>query len=49
MKKYRFIGTRHKIPYGATVLLVKCFAKRRCIVEYNGEQILTFITLLRRI
>lgn len=49
MKLYKFIGTRFKIPYGAIVKLIKCYPRRKCIVEYNNEQILTFITLLRRI
>lgn len=45
-----FIGKegKYKIPKGGEVMLIKCYAKRKCVVEYNGERIITMVTLLRK-
>jgi hypothetical protein len=51
---YRFIGRHHKvggdykIPHGAIVKLIYWGAKRRVLVEYNGETIMTRGNLLRK-
>lgn len=48
---YRFVGRKFpsKIPYGAIVKLIKWYARRKVLVEYNGEQILTMGYLLRKV
>ena len=51
---YRFVGHNSpvgsfKIPYGATIECVRWFAKRKVLVRWNGELILTMGFLLRRI
>lgn len=47
-----FIGKqgkyKYKIPYGAGVSLIKCWKKRKCLIEYQGEQIITMVSLLRK-
>ena len=45
-----FIGKqgKYKIPQGTEVNLIRCYAKRKCVVEYNGERIITMVTLLRK-
>lgn len=48
-RSYKFIGARHKIPQGAIVQIVKFYPKRRALVLYQGEKILTFSTLLRKL
>ena len=48
--KHIFIGKqgKYKIPKYAEVTLIRCYAKRKCVVEYNGERIITMVTLLRK-
>jgi hypothetical protein len=41
-------GTAFKIPFGAPVRVIRFYPKRRALVEYRGEEILTFATLLRK-
>lgn len=50
MKEYTFVGKqgKYQIPQGAIVKVVKFYPKRRAVVEYEGKQILTFSTLLRK-
>ena len=50
MMEYTFIGKpgKYRIPHGAVVRVVRNYPKRRVMVEYNGEKILTFVTLLRK-
>jgi hypothetical protein len=45
----KFIGTKHKIPKGAIVEVIKFYPKRRALVKYQEEEILTFATLLRKL
>lgn len=46
-----FIGKqgKYQIPSGTEVRLIKCYAKRKCVIEYQGEEIITMVSLLRRI
>jgi hypothetical protein len=37
-----------KVPDGAVVNVVKYYPRRRVIIEYNGEQILTMLWNLRK-
>ncbi len=49
--EYTFIAKGYplrKIPPGATVEVLRFFPRRRALVLYRGERILTFTTLLRR-
>jgi hypothetical protein len=48
---HTFIGKegKYKIPKGAEVRLIKCYAKRKCLIEYRGEQIISMVNLLRKI
>ena len=39
---------KYRIPHLAIVELVKCYAKRKCVINYNGEQIITMVNQLRR-
>jgi hypothetical protein len=39
---------KYQIPHGAIVTLIKCYAKRKCLIEYHGKKIITFVSLLRR-
>jgi len=53
-KKYRFVGRKSpagkfKIPYGEVVELVKWFPRRKVLVVYKGELILTMGYLLRKL
>jgi len=50
MDKRKFIGRKpcYKIPYGAIVSVLKFYPRRKALVEYKGEKILTFSTLLRK-
>lgn len=47
----KFIGKtgKYQIPQGATVRLIRTFPKRKCIIEYNNNQYITIVTLLRRL
>jgi len=51
MKYYRFVGKNlpYKIPYGAVVKVIRFYPKRKVLVEYQGEKILTMSYLLRKI
>jgi len=51
MKFYRFVGKNplYKIPYGAIVKVIRFYPKRKVLVEYQGERILTMSYLLRKI
>lgn len=46
-----FIGKqgKYQIPQGASVSLIKCFAKRKCLIEYQGKQYISMVNLLRKI
>ena len=46
-KYNKMIGTR--IPLGTVVNVVRFFPRRRVIVEYLGEQILTMLWCLQKI
>ena len=46
-KYNKMIGTR--IPFGTVVDVVRYFPRRRVIVEYQGEQILTMLWCLQKI
>lgn len=48
---YIFIGKngKYQIPNGSQVKLIKCYAKRKCIIEYQGKKIVSFVSLLRRV
>lgn len=51
---YRFVGRKSpvgtfKIPYGAIVKCVRWFARRKVLVEYEGELIVTMGYLLRKV
>ena len=35
-------GMSYKVPAGASVEVVRCYPKRRVLVRYNGELILTY-------
>ena len=48
LTKRRFIGRFHRIPRGGIVQVIHHYSKRRVLVEYQGELILTFATLLRK-
>jgi hypothetical protein len=37
-----------KVPDGATVKVIKFYPRRRVVIEYNGEQILTMLWNLRK-
>lgn len=41
------LGSR--IPYGSVVNVVRFFQRRRVIVEYQGEHILTMLWCLKKI
>jgi len=41
-------GLPFKIPYGAEVEVVRFLPRRRVIIEYDGERLITFATLLRK-
>jgi hypothetical protein len=43
----RILGSR--IPEGTVVNVVKFYFRRRVIVEYNGEQILTMLWCLKKL
>lgn len=44
-----FIGKarKYQIPHGAIVDLIKCWAKRKCLVRFNDKEFITFVSLLR--
>lgn len=46
-----FIGKhgKYQIPNKEVVTLKKCFPKRKCVIEYDDKQYITFVTLLRKI
>lgn len=46
-----FIGRKGKyqIPHGARVRLLRCFPKRKCLIEYEGTQFISMVNLLRKI
>ena len=48
--KYVFVGKAglYQVPKGAIVTLIKCFAKRKCIIEHNGAQYISMVNLLRK-
>ena len=52
---YRFVGRNApiaeglKIPYGAVVECVRWFARRKVLVRWNGELVLTMGYLLRKV
>jgi hypothetical protein len=48
-REYFFIGRegKYQIPRGAKVKLVKTFARRKCIIEYQGVQYISMVNLLR--
>ena len=46
-KYTNMVGSR--IPYGTIVRVVKFYPRRRVIVEYDGEEILTMLWCLRKI
>ncbi len=35
-------GMAYQVPVGAVVKIVKCYPKRRVLVEYKGNLILTY-------
>lgn len=46
-----FIGRpgKYQIPNGARVVLVRCYARRKCVIEYAGTQYISSVALLRRL
>ncbi len=49
--KYIFRGKsgKYQIPNGATVFLKKCWAKRKCLLVYNGQEYISMVSLLRKL
>ena len=45
-KYNEIVGTR--IPFGTVVNVVKFYPRRRVVVEYQGEHILTMLWCLKR-
>jgi len=47
----KFVGRKikYKIPYGALVEVIKFYPRRRALVRWKGELILTMTYLLRKV
>lgn len=47
---YTFIGKqgKYEIPHGEQVEVIKFYPRRKALVEYQGQRVLTLATLLRR-
>ncbi len=43
----KLFGTR--IPFGAIVKVIKFYPRRRVLIEYNGEPILTMLWCLKKV
>lgn len=51
MKTIRYFRGKQRcylVPFGALVEVIKFYPKRKALIRYNGERILTMTTLLRK-
>lgn len=46
-----FIGKegKYKIPHGTVVRLIKCWSRRKCLIEWENGQDISMVSLLRKI
>lgn len=42
-------GYTYKVPVGALVKIIKAYPKRRVLIEYNGELVLTYQGCLEKL
>lgn len=48
---YKFIGKqgKYQIDNGVIVKLIKCWTKRKCLIQWKDKQYITMVSLLRKI
>lgn len=46
-----FIGKegKYNIPHGTVVRLIKCWSRRKCLIEWENGQDISMVSLLRKI
>ena len=48
-KAIGFLGYFHNIPHGTVVRLIKCWSRRKCLIEWENGQDISMVSLLRKI